>query len=158
MRINYAWVIATSLFLAAAGTAHAQVSEVPEADNNGDFNTAIIQGNRGFYTNDWWVVVANSREDFLNCRDSPNGEIQQSIIPGAVVTAAFKGPVNLNNGQDANYDNDAIVMHSGRPWLRVVEYEHGWHPGRNFTPVGECYVRANLQYITPINRDASGVF
>ncbi len=81
-----------------------------------------------------------------------------NYILGAIVTAAFKGPVNLDNGMRANYANDAIVMHNGRPWLRVVKYKgNDWNSGRDSTLVGECYVRANLQYITPINLDARGI-
>ena len=49
-------------------------------------------------------------------------------------------------------------MHGGRPWLRVFEYERGeWHPGLDSAPEGECYVRASLQYITPVNQDARGI-
>ncbi|MEO1348000.1 MAG: hypothetical protein AAFW84_04255 [Cyanobacteria bacterium J06635_15] len=158
MNLKYAFTIATSLFLASTGTVQAQVAEVPNADSNGDFNTAIVQGPpRGFYANNWWVIVANSSGESLNCRDSPNGEIRNSFITGAILTAAFGGPVTSDDGR-ANYDNDAIVMHNGLPWLRVFQYGRGsWHPGLNSSPEGECYVRANLQYITPVNKEAGGI-
>ena len=161
MSLKYACMIAISLFLAAPGTVRAQVAEVPDAESNGDFNTAIVQGNRGFYTNDRWVVVAKSREDYLNCRESPNGEVHSLILPGAVITAAFGCPGYLNNGLAANYANDAIVTHNGSPWLRVMAQDVPlvFPVGqRDSTSPGECHVRASLQYITPVNNEAEAVF
>lgn len=161
MSLKYALPLSISLLLAAVGTAQAQVAEVPDADSNGDFNTAIVRGNRGFYTNDRWVVVAKSSDDYLNCRESPDGEVYAQILPGAVVNAVFGGPVNLNNGLEANYANDAIAMQNGRSWLRIEMPDFplaGRVTPQSATSLEACYVRANLQYITPMNMEAEAVF
>ena len=157
MNLKYVGAIATTLLLTMVGAAKAQVSEVPEPDSSGNFNTAIVRGNRGFYGNEQWVVVTQSQSDYLNCRSIPNGEILAQALPGAVLRAAFAGSVNLNNGQNANYANDAIVMSNGRPWLKVtVQDSPLLFPVRqqNAASIEECYVRANLQYITPMNNEA----
>lgn len=129
--------IATTPVLLATLTAtdaQAQVAEVPKPNGKGDFTTAKVLGNRGYYENKKWLVV-----DFkpaLNCRVTPNGAVKSVLLPGSVVSAVFSG------------GNDAVVLHQGSPWLRV----NAQQPLRSGTP-GTCFVRANLQYIAPISID-----
>jgi len=151
--------ISTGILLCfTASAAISQVAEVPAPDSQGDFNSAILRGNRGFYVNQRWVVMAGPDRDYLNCRYTPNGEIRSEIAPGTILIAEFGGPVNLDNGQRANDDNDAVEMYQGSPWLRVtgqddtliIPAERG-----NRDSLGACYVRANQRYITPLNNDAT---
>lgn len=144
--------------LVGTRAASAQVSEVPAPDSEGDFNTAIVRGNRGFYVNQRWVVVPGTRRDALNCRYTPNGEIRSQIIPGAILTAQFGGPVNLDGGQSPNTENDAIEMYQGSPWLKITGVADTLlYPAdrTNVDSLGPCYVRANLRYITPLNNEAT---
>jgi len=151
--------ISTGILLSCtANAAIAQVAEVPAPDSEGDFNSAILRGNRGFYANKRWVVMADPDGDYLNCRYTPNGEIRAEIVPGAILMAEFGGPVNLDNGLRANYDNDAIEMYQGSPWLRVIGQDDtlmipAERGSRN--ALGTCYVRANQRYITPLNNEAT---
>lgn len=116
--------------------AQAQVAEVPTASQKGDFTTAKVLGNRGYFQNTKWLVVDSDRG--LNCRTTPNGAVKSVLMPGSVVTAVFS-----SQGQDA------VVFSQGLPWLKVnpqvPEYASG-------TP-GVCYVRANIRYIAPISQD-----
>lgn len=140
----------------------AQVAEVPNPDRNGDFSSAFQRGNRGFYTINKWLVVqpmSFSMKDYgLNCRYEPNGQIRSQIQRGAVITAVFKGTPNLRTVEPPDPANDAIVFDSnGSPWLRVKGVENELaNPVQpvSFEQLGECYVRANLKYIAPINPDS----
>ncbi|WP_039896339.1 hypothetical protein [Lyngbya sp. PCC 8106] len=113
----------------------AQISEVPEPNNNGDFMTAKVMGNRGYYNNRIWLVVDPEN---LNCRDTPGGKIKTQLTTGATMTAIFS-----QEGRE-----DAIVMRNSKPWLRVRSV----NPNFN-TDSGTCYVRANIKYVFPINND-----
>lgn len=118
----------------AATSVQAQVAEVPAPNRKGDFTTAKVLGNRGYYENRKWLVV-----DFkpgLNCRATPNGAIKSVLMPGSVISAVFSG------------NNDAVVLHQGSPWLRVNVQA----PVMSGTP-GTCFVRANIQHIAPINAE-----
>lgn len=118
----------------AATNVQAQVAEVPNPNGKGDFMTAKVLGNRGYYVNNKWLVV-----DFnpgLNCRVTPNGAIKSVLMPGSVISAIFSG------------SRDAIVLHQGNPWLKVNVQS----PLISGTP-GPCFVRANRQYIAPINAE-----
>lgn len=127
-----------------ATPAIAQHAGVPAPNANGDFTTAVQPGNRGNVdrTRKWLVVDPDPT--YLNCRATPNGEVQSRVAPGAVLTAVF-----------SETQGDAIVLAGGVPWLRV----RGTDPLIVGEP-GICYVRANSQYIAPINEDAirEGVF
>lgn len=119
-----------------ATVAIAQMAEVPQVNDQGDFMTAKVQGNRGLYNNEKWLVVDPGS---LNCRNTPNGTVKFKLEPGAIVTAIFS-----NNGR-----GDAITLKNGQPWLKVENV----HPvGLRFNS-GICYVRANIKYIAPINQD-----
>ncbi|BAU40823.1 hypothetical protein O77CONTIG1_00629 [Leptolyngbya sp. O-77] len=117
----------------------AQMAEVPTPNRSGDYTTAIMQGNRGNYYNRRWLVV-DPDPTYLNCRVSPNGAVRSRIAPGAILTAEF-------------VRNEAIVFQNGAPWLRVrgTDALTFAQPGQT---LGTCYVRANRQYIAPINEDA----
>lgn len=116
--------------------AMAQMAEVPQANAQGDFMTAKVQGNRGLYNNEKWLVVD---PESLNCRNTPNGTVKVKLEPGAIITAIFS-----NNGK-----GDAITLKNGQPWLKVENI----HPAGTRFNSGICYVRANLKYIAPINQD-----
>ena len=141
----------------------AQSTDVPNPDKNGDFKTAFQQGNRGFYTIDKWLVVQptnlETQDYFLNCRFTPNGEVRRSRISrGAIITAVFKGDQNPHNPNRPDPSDDAIAFDSnGLPWLRVKGLRDELaYPVRplTFEQLGECYVRANLKYVAPINPDS----
>jgi hypothetical protein len=141
----------------------AQAGEVPNPDQNGDFRTAFQQGNRGFYTIDKWLVVQPSNSEtriaYLNCRFTPNGKARSQIARGAIMTAVFKGNQNPRKPNRPDPDDDAIAFDSnGSPWLRVKGLRDELTsplPVRPLTnELGECYVRANLKYIAPINPDS----
>ncbi len=140
----------------------AQVAEVPNPDSNGNFMTVFQRGNRGFYAIEKWLVVQPAESgDYgygLNCRYSPNGEIRSRILRGAILTAAFKGSGNRRTPNAPERADDAIVLDdNGSPWLRVKglrdELAEPVKP-TTWEQLGECYVRANLKYIAPINPDS----
>lgn len=140
----------------------AQVAEVPQPDRNGDFNTAILQGNAGgYYPNTRWLAMPQSDlNGVLNCRESPNGKIKSRIVPGAIIRAVFNGDLQLQGrGGPPNPAADAIDLSSGRPWLHVTGTESLVIPmsseeGDRRKPK-DCYVRANLRYIAPVNEEAN---
>jgi hypothetical protein len=123
------------LSLGLATVAQAQVAEVPQATTTGDFTTAKVMGNRGYYQNNKWLVV--DTDPLLNCRATPNGAVKSRLIRGSVVTAVF------------NQNKEAIAFHQGSPWLKVNPQIPGYGSG---TP-GVCFVRANTRYIAPISED-----
>jgi hypothetical protein len=149
-------------WLGLSSIAQAQMSEVPSPNGNGDFTTALVLGNRGYYTNNVWLVVkpANSKkpsEYGITCHDAPDGAVRSLIVPGAMVTAMFRGPANLPGFKGPNLAGDAIVAESGRYWLRVrgTQDELAYPaPNRRWDELGECYVRANVQMIAPVTSDA----
>lgn len=136
----------------------AQTAQAAPADSNGDFNTAIMSGNIGnFYPTSRWLVMPQGSLS-LNCRESPNGRVVSRLMPGSVVQAKFNGPLQLGGrGSAINTEADAIDLSIGKPWLRItgtgdfVLPISRDQPGE--TQIGECYVRANLQYIAPISED-----
>jgi hypothetical protein len=151
--------IITSLFI-FEGKAIAQAAEVPNPDLNGDFRTAFQQGNRGYYRIEKWLVVQpmTSGDYELNCRYTPNGQLRSRILRGAILTAVFHGTANKRSANLPDPATDAIAFDSdGSPWLRVKGSQNELaYPVRplTFDDLGECYVRANLKYIAPINPDA----
>lgn len=128
-------ITSLSLSLGLATAAQAQVAEVPQANGKGDFTTAKVMGNRGYYQNNKWLVV--DTDPLLNCRTTPNGAVKSRLIRGSVVTAVF------------NPNKEAIVVHQGSPWLKINPQLPGYGSG---TP-GVCFVRANTRYIAPISED-----
>lgn len=144
----------------------AQVGEVPNPDSNGDFKSSFQQGNFGFYKINKWLVVqpmVSSAKDYaLNCRYEPNGQIRSRIQRGAIITAVFNGTVNLHRTDAPDPIYDAIVLDSnGSPWLRVKGSQNELaYPAEStsFEQLGQCYVRANLKYIAPINPDSLGSY
>ncbi|MBE9068267.1 hypothetical protein IQ260_16570 [Leptolyngbya cf. ectocarpi LEGE 11479] len=120
--------------------AQAQMANVPNFDTNGDFLSARVQGNRGTYPHWQWVVVETDAAG-LNCRTA-NGVVAVTLAYGAVVDSVFD-------------TEDAIELVDGQPWLKVTANVFDL----NRRVVGEravsysCYVRANTQYIAPVNPD-----
>ncbi|MGC1218325.1 MAG: hypothetical protein WA883_12700 [Phormidesmis sp.] len=153
-----ALAIGGQLFLFHNSVANAQVAETSMLNSSGDFNTAIIQGNRGFYGNNHWVVAPQLDTGDLNCRRTPGGSVRSRIAQGAIITSRFTGPVQLDGGLRPNRAADAIVSYQGKPWLRITGtesnliYQPAGSSRENY--LGECYVRANSKYIIPINNEA----
>ncbi len=145
-----------------ADKAIAQAADVPKTNNNGDFSSIFVQGNRGYYAVQKWLVIQSSKsevnDDSLNCRYTPNGKIRSRIQRGAILTAVFDKTANSRTPNRPSAAADAIVLDgNGSPWLRVLgtnkELAYPVRP-LTFADLGECYVRANLKYIAPINPDA----
>lgn len=146
-----------SLLAPLPKAALAQYGGVPIADRQGDYATALMQGNLGYYGNAKWLILDN---ELLNCRVAPNGAVRSRILAGAIVTAAFRGPVNQQRLTEVTPEMDAIVFDNGSPWLRIKGTAAGLafppearSASQQFKP-GECYVRANRRYVAPINVDA----
>jgi len=126
---------AIALAIPFAAPSRAQVADVPVANQAGNFTTARVQGNRGYYRNTHWLVVDPSRS--LNCRATPNGKVTTRLSSGWIVTAVFPD----------NKDGDAIVVEAKKPWLKVMAID----PSGGKLPA--CWVRANRRYIAPVNAD-----
>lgn len=167
MRNRFSWMfiigcllaltIGGQLFLSQNSVANAQIAETSMLNSSGDFTTAIVQGNRGFYGNDHWVVAPQLDTGDLNCRRTPSGSVRSRIAQGAIIDSRFTGPVQLDGGLRPNKAADAIVSYQGKPWLRITGTESGliFPPaGGSNDYLGECYVRANSKYIIPISNDA----
>ncbi len=140
----------------------AQEADVPKPNGNGDFNSIFLQGNRGFYSVQKWLIIQSVESEAnggtVNCRYTPNGEIRSRIQRGAILTAVFNKTEMGRVPNPHTSADDAIVLDSsGSPWLRVIgTREELAYPVRplTFADLGECYVRASLKYIAPINPDA----
>jgi hypothetical protein len=140
----------------------AQAADVPKPNASGDFNSIFPQGNRGFYAVQKWLIIQSVESEAnggnVNCRYTPNGEIRSRIQRGAILTAVFNKTTMGRVPNPHTSADDAIVLDSsGYPWLRVIgTREELAYPVRplTFYDLGECYVRANLKYIAPINPDA----
>ena len=140
----------------------AQDADVPKPNLNGDFTSIFLQGNRGFYAVQKWLIIQSLESkvngDIVNCRYTPNGEIRSHIQRGAIVTAVFNKTAKGRVPNPHTSADDAIVLDSsGSPWLRVIGTRKELaYPIRSLTfdDLGQCYVRANLTYIAPINPDA----
>ena len=153
--------VISSLFV-LEGKAIAQEADVPKPNGNGDFNSIFLQGNRGFYAVQKWLIIQSVESEAnggtVNCRYTPNGEIRSRIQRGAILTAVFNQTANGRVPNPHTSADDAIVLDSsGSPWLRVIgTREELAYPVKPliFYDLGECYVRANLEYIAPINPDA----
>ena len=135
------WLLVSLLWTFSVATmAQAQMADVPKFDVNGDFLSARVLGNRGYYPHWQWLVVEPDAAG-LNCRDV-NGAVVVTLAYGAVVDSVFG-------------DGDAIELVDGQPWLKVsanvmdlrrrVVDEHAI--------AYSCYVRANNRYIAPVNPD-----
>ncbi|PZO23503.1 MAG: hypothetical protein DCF25_00275 [Leptolyngbya foveolarum] len=175
MRNGFNWLVVLGLSLAIgiaeqviaplSQSAIAQVAEVPQPDRNGDFNTAVLRGNAGsYYPNTRWLVMPQpDSSGVLNCRESPNGRIKSRIAPGAIIQAIFNGPLQLQGrGGPPNPAADAIDLSIGRPWLHVIGTESLVIPMSSEeddrSEPKDCYVRANLRYIAPVNEEADTSF
>jgi hypothetical protein len=153
--------VISSLFV-LEGKAIAQEADVPKPNGNGDFNSIFLQGNRGFYAVQKWLIIQSVESEAnggtVNCRYTPNGKIRSRIQRGAILTAVFNKTAMGRVPNPHTSADDAIVLDSsGSPWLRVIgTREELAYPVKPliFYDLGECYVRANLKYIAPINPDA----
>lgn len=142
----------------------AQAADVPNPNMNGEFRRAFQQGNRGYYKIEKWLVVQpmTSGDYDLNCRYTPNGQVRSRISRGAILTAVFHDTGNNRSTNLPDPATEAIAFDTdGLSWLRVKGLRDELaYPVRplTFDDLGECYVRANLKYIAPINPDAIGSY
>ena len=142
----------------------AQAADVPKSNASGDFSSIFMQGNRGFYAVQKWLIIQAAESgvngDFLNCRYTPNGKIRSRIPRGAILTAVFNKTAEGGVPSPFTAADDAIALdNNGLPWLRVIGTQEELAypvPPLTFSDLGQCYVRANLKYIAPINPDAIG--
>lgn len=142
--------------------AQAQYGSIPTPNSQGDYESAFMLGNLGYYGNEKWLILDT---DMLNCRWSPDGDVRSQILPGAIVTAIFKLPASPKRLTEVTPEMDAIVLSptTNNPWLHIKGTATGlavppfpnapWQTKRPHKP-GECYIRANRRYIAPINVDA----
>jgi hypothetical protein len=79
----------------------AQAADVPKPNLSGDFSSIFLQGNRGFYAVQKWLVIESVESEInggtVNCRYSPNGEIRSRIQRGAILTAGEHLSLALSN-------------------------------------------------------------
>lgn len=125
----------------------AQTADVPRANANGDFFTTIVQGNRGTYSQVFWLVV-DPDPNGLNCRAADGGDPLVILDYGSI----------LKTSSEFDQTN-AIKFYKGNPWLNVVitpltfpkiDLRKGIERGRHF----HCLVRASVDLIAPINQSA----
>jgi hypothetical protein len=132
----YLQAIAMATLLSSISTVTlAQIDQNPSPDRNGDYNTIQRKDVNGkqmdgaYYEHRSWRVIATS----LNCRSAPgnHNQIVRRFAKNQLIEAASIG----RGGSD-----EVVVIQrdaSGKPWMRV-----------NLKP-GQCFVRANDQYIEP---------
>jgi hypothetical protein len=122
----------------------AQVSDVVQANRDGEFLTTRIAGNRGPYSQRQWLVVDQDPAG-LNCWDT-KGYVAATLAYGAVIDSDLQGD-----------DGEAIRIVAGRPWLRLIA--HPFDLRKDLRPevlrLGPlvCVVRANAGYVAPLNPD-----
>ena len=108
----------------------AQFDPTPSPNRNGDYNTIEVKNDKGkqyeYYS---WVVIATS----LNCRSAPGTQ-------NPIVTRFAKNQL-LQAGSFGRGRSDEVEViqrdAKGKPWMRVILKR------------GQCFVRANQQYIEP---------
>ncbi|NET31764.1 MAG: hypothetical protein F6K19_07145 [Cyanothece sp. SIO1E1] len=61
IRCRLQLAITTSILALLPSIAIAQVADVPQPNRSGDYTTAFVLGNRGYYTNPKWLVVDPDR-------------------------------------------------------------------------------------------------
>ena len=138
--ILFGCVVGLLALIVRADVAWSQAADVPEFDTNGNFRSARVQGNRGFYPHEQWLIVDRDPEG-LNCRDG-SGAVALTLYYGAVVASNFE-----------HQGDDPIDIVNGQAWLRVeaniVDVQRRITAERAASYI--CYVRANARYIAPIN-------
>ena len=134
--------------------AAAQIANTPRPDASGDFVSSHLQGTRQKYHQLLWLVVAHD-PDGLNCRlAADNEEAPVSLEYGPILESFVTNPAG-----------DAIVIHSGKPWLNTTVKDshkgrrqmaspitvHDRRPPSQRSKPLTCVVRANAAFIAPIN-------
>ena len=102
------------------------VEPLPPTNASGDYTSSNtntwLSETAGYVTWPAWRVT--SRDGKLNCRQTPNGAIQQ-------VYRANQDPIAAETR-----GGNAILVANGKPWLLTRQ---------------GCYVRANFQYVEPVS-------
>lgn len=136
-------LLSATLSFWLAGSVQAQMRDVPSFDHDGNFWSAIVEGNRGVYPQVQWLVVDTDPVG-LNCRDE-NGSVVRTLRYGSVMDAVFD--------DEAGH---AIALKKDGPWLRVKvsTLDVSTQVTDEIAEMYTCYVRANTRYIAPINPDS----
>lgn len=132
--------------LALSGSASAQIADVIRPDRRGDFRSLLIGGPRGDSLQRYWLVVDRDPGG-LWCRD-PAWRVVAALRLGAVLEADLQEP-----------RLPALLNRQGVPYLRVrvkpmdILRDHGLvAQGKEL----RCAVRANMNFLAPIQPDSLG--
>ena len=125
----------------------AQRADVPHMDVNGDFQTTLVQGNRGYYQQIFWLVVDRDPAG-LNCRPINGGEPLVKLDYGGILMTQVK-----------SVETNAISLREGLPWLEVTlnrlsSPQLDLRQGDDRRGPYHCQVRASADLIAPINPSA----
>ena len=125
----------------------AQWADVPHMDANGDFQTTLVQGNRGYYQQIFWLVVDRDPAG-LNCRPIHGGEPLVKLDYGGILMTQVKSA-----------ETNAISLREGLPWLKVTltrlaSPQLDLRKGAERRGPYHCQVRASADLIAPINSSA----
>ena len=131
-RIGASGIRLSIMLVLLTSGAMAQRADPASSDQNGDFHSSLIEGNRGPYQQRYWLVV-DPDPNGLNCRS--NTGVVDRFYYGDLLAASL----------DGNNDN-AIVTVAAKTFLRVVDR-------RGIDGPVKCKVRANARFIAPINTD-----
>ena len=148
-------LLTASVSIFASTIAFGQAAEVPRSAANGDYQSALLPGNRGMYLQDAWLVIDQDKNG-LNCRHPDNHNVVvRKFDTGAIVKALGSFPVNFN-GYFYNDAIDSNLPPSVEKWLIVSTLTT--NPGSGNTPTDPqnpkvCVLRANRNFIAPINID-----
>lgn len=122
----------------------AQLADVANPDEEGNFDSSYVQGARGFYPQKQWLVVDRGSGG-LSCRDV-NGTVLVALRYGSVVDT------DLSSKQANPISNE-----QGKPWLRVrvtpADFQADYRNRPFLNQPAICRVRAHGNYLAPINPD-----
>ncbi|OLP16791.1 hypothetical protein BST81_19035 [Leptolyngbya sp. 'hensonii'] len=152
MKKQALWTLAALILAMPVLPVSAQIADVSQPDGNGNFKTARILGNRGYYLQRKWLIVEPDKAG-VNCRNK-QGKVLVRIAYGAVVDSVViqTNAVMPRPPLKANWD--AIEVLDGKPWVYVrVNLLDVQQTLGNRQNTYTCYVRAHRQYIAPINED-----
>ena len=123
--------------------AKAQSADVIRPGPDGDFRSIQVPGNRGSYTQRYWLVVDRDPRG-LWCRD-PWGRPSIALKYGSVIESSSNtAPLQIRQGK-------SYLQVSIKP--EDILYDARLRGARNSNT---CLVRANSAFIAPINPDSMG--
>ncbi|WP_233130364.1 hypothetical protein [Synechococcus sp. 1G10] len=126
--------------------AKAQSADVIRPEQDGDFRSIEIPGNRGSYRQRFWLVVDRDPRG-LWCRDlkgRPTIALKYGSVIESVGTSVIARPIQLSQGK-------AYLQVEIKP----VDILYDARLQERGTP-STCFVRASAFFIAPINPDSMG--